>query len=249
MACVIKYDKFDFDNFQLKKPKKQKNSYYAEASYNQSPVFIQTPKIRNVHNLSGFTFDSSHITIDVGETQFYHLLKSLDETVLSKTHSSWKDWTGNTIPLEGFQKMYQPIVKDSSQIQVKLPMHRKKLLTKVFDSTKQDRDIQELDEDMELITILHLKGIKYTEKSFSCDLYVTQIKLFPYTNQLNLPQECLIDSESEIDEDVVDHEDLERMIRRDKLNVLLHQKQEELVLLDQIQLRIQNIESEIEKLN
>lgn len=254
MVNVLKYDKIDLSNVKIEKPEKVGKFFYSKLTYDDEPVYIQTDRVHNLHSLE--EFDTKHPYIEVEtNTKMYDVLSKLDDHILQSTNENWETWMNKRIPLEVFDNMYQKITSPYKpgtlpSIKLKLPVSRSKLLTKVFDEKKIDCQINEIQEGYDLICIYNIKGIKYNEKTFYCDAYVTQIKVFRNsTKSHEIPEQCLIDTEEEIDEnDVIDQQELQDLLKQDKIKMLYNQKREELRLIEQINLRIKNIDQEIKDL-
>lgn len=257
MVNIIKSDKLDISNIHINKPEKVNKYYYSKLSYCDEPLYIQTHKVINLKDMMEFDYKDPYIELDLNGTYLYDKLTELEDKILNTTHGKWDEWMGREIPLEVLDKMYTRMTKEfikseTPTIKLKLPINKTKLLTKVFDNQKIDCSIKELKKGLNIICIINIKGIKYNEKTFYCDTYVTQIKIFKNDPiNYNISSECLIDSDyDENDEnDVIDKQELEEMLRRDKIKMLNQQKKEEIRLIEQIKMRIENIDLEIKANN
>lgn len=254
MVNILKYDKIDLSNINILKPEKVGKYYYSRIRYDDEPLYIQTDRLKNLKSMEFFDKRDPYLELEI-PMKMYDVFSKLDDKVLSSTNENWDKWMNKQIPLEVFEKMYNKIttpfkVDDLPTIKLKLPISKSELLTKVFDDDKVDCTIENLKENMETICIYNIKGIKYNEKTFYCDAYVTQIKVFRNsTKSHEIPDQCLIDTEEEIDEnDVIDQQELQDLLKQDKIKMLYNQKREELRLIEQIKIRIENIDQEIKDL-
>jgi hypothetical protein len=256
MVTILKCDRLDFSNITIEKPEKVGKFFYSKITYDEEPLYIQTHKLNNLKSMESFDSKDPYIELEATDSM-YDIMSQLDQTILESTNENWETWMNKKIPLDVFKAMYQPITTppkagDYPQLKLKLPVNRSKLLTKVFDENKVDQPIEQLLDGYSVICIYNIKGIKYNEKTFRCDAYVTQIKLFKHpVKSHEIPKECLIDSDDEpsIDEnDIIDPRELEELLKQDKLKMLYSQKREELRLIEQIQSRIQNLDQEIQEL-
>ena len=91
----------------------------------------------------------------------------------------------------------------------------------------------------------------YHSGVFYLDIYITQIKVFESSIDLIDSNKCLIDSENEDinEDDIIDKHDLNNLIISEKIRQLKLQRQDEIDLIKQIELRIKNIDNEIKNIN
>lgn len=255
MINVLKLDKLDLSNIDIEEPERISNYFYSKIKYGDEPLYIQTPKIINSKCMKDFDTKDPYIEVEV-DYNIYDIFCNFDDKILSCTSKNWEKWMNKKIPIEIFEKMYIKMTNGSTKtdetqkLKFKLPISRSKLLTKVFDENKIDCDINELMKNIKIICILNIKGIKFNEKTFRCDSYITQIKIFKNQHKENIIEQCLIDTEEEsIDEnDIIDKQELEELLKLDKIKMLINQKREEQRLIQQINQRIQNISDEIKEL-
>ena len=243
----------DISNIHINKPEKVNKYYYSKLSYCDEPLYIQTHKVINLKDMMDFDYKDPYIELDLNGTYLYDKLTELEDKILNTTHGKWAEWMGREIPLEVLDKMYIKLTKEfkvdeTPKIKIKLPISKSKLLTKVFDNQKIDCLIDELKSGFNIICILNIKGIKYNEKTFYCDAYATQIKIFK-ENPVNyeISEECLIESDYD-ENDIIDQQELEELLKKDKINMLIQQRNEEHRLIEQINMRIKNINMEIEEI-
>tara|TARA_B110001469_G_C9644723_1_gene325381 strand:+ start:1867 stop:2637 length:771 start_codon:yes stop_codon:yes gene_type:complete len=252
MVNVLKIEKIDLSNIEIERPESVSNYYYSKIKYGGEPLYIQTPKIINSKDMKHFDTSDPYVEVEV-PINIYDIFSNLDDKILKSTSENWEKWMNKSIPIEQFEKMYNKIttpfkMEDIPKLKLKLPISRSKLLTKVFDENKVDCSINNLLEDCKIICILNLKGIKFNEKTFRCESYITQIKIFKKDIVEELDNGCLIDTEEDesIDEnDIIDKQELEQLLRQDKIKMLINQKREEERLIQQINIRIGNLDTEI----
>tara|TARA_Y100000389_G_scaffold168525_1_gene174227 strand:- start:1088 stop:1861 length:774 start_codon:yes stop_codon:yes gene_type:complete len=253
MVNIIKCDKIDLDNITIEKPEKVNKFFYSKINYSNEPLYIQTHKMINIKDMENFDYKDPYIELDLNGTKMYDILSNIDDKILNTTFENWETWMNREIPLEVLDKMYIKLTKefkveDTPKIKIKLPISKSKLLTKVFDNKKIDCEIGELKSGFSIICIINIKGIKYNEKTFYCDAYATQIKIFKEDPvNYEITEECLIESDYD-ENDVIDQQELVELLKKDKINMLIQQKNEEHRLIEQINMRIENINMEIEEI-
>ena len=250
---IIKLLNLNISEIVLSKAEKINNYYYSRISYNNSPLYVQTPKIINNKDLENLKSTSPFIDAMFSH-EVYDKLVELDDHVLNFIKQNWDKWTGKKIPDEKMDEMYVPITKPtkenkSPKLKMKVPMKRDEVLCKVFDQDKVTFDLKNLKKDKDIICILHFRGIRFSETSFYCDFYINQIKVFNTSIiDFSIIEECCIDEEEIDEKDIIDDYEINNKLIDDKIKVLLDQKKEDLSLLNTINERITNIDEEIIKL-
>jgi hypothetical protein len=105
----------------------------------------------------------------------------------------------------------------------------------------------ELKKDEKISCIINFKGIKITKKTVLFDLCMNQIKVYRENIPKNISDKCIVDDD-EVPDDYIDEIELEESYIRDKIKMLSSQKQEDIQMINQLNMRIKNIESEIKQL-
>lgn len=256
MINVIKADKLDVNNIEIDKPIKNSKHYYSKIKYDGEPLYIQTQKVINYKDLSSFDTKDPYIEIELKDLSLYDKLSKLEDNILNSTRANWKLWMDKDIPLEVLNNMYNKLSKnfkkdETPRYKFKIPISKSKILTKIYDNHKKDCEIFNINSGDNLILILNIRGIKYNEKTFYLDIYITQIKVFESSIDLIDSNKCLIDSENEDinEDDIIDKHDLNNLIISEKIRQLKLQRQDEIDLIKQIELRIHNIDNEIKNIN
>lgn len=252
MINVLKLSKININNIDIDKPEKINKHYYSNIRYDNEPLYIQTSKIINYKDMKDFESKDPYIEVEIDDLKIYDIISKIDDHILKSTKENWKLWMDKDIPLEILENMYIKLSKTFKQdvnpkFKFKIPISKSKILTKIYDNNKIDIDIKQIKKQQKIIMIMNIRGIKYNEKTFYLDIYVTQIKVFNEKQELN--EFCLIQSESDNEEDVLNKQELNELVINNKLQELISQKKEDLELLNQIKLRIENINKEINLLN
>ena len=186
IMSVLKHDELDFKKINYNKPEKQGVIYYASMNYDNKPFYLQTPKM-TCRNGFQDVLDSKNSLLDLEpvnmDYSFYDSLLSLDEKNIKCTFENNKDWFGKNIPLEIIDNMYKrnnkPVKKDSKpRFSYKIPMTKDKVHCQIYDQKRVCVDFNKIQENTEVILILHVKGLKFLKQHYYCDIYVSQIKVF-----------------------------------------------------------------------
>ncbi len=184
MSIVEHFD-VDIKKINYQKPEKQGVVYYSPINYNNEPFYLQMPKMickkeGNEVLKKNSNIDMENINDDFG---FYDFLLSLDDRNVNETFKNNKNWFGKDIPLELIDNMYKrsckPVKKEKKPtFSFKIPIIKEKVKCQIYDQKKTCIEFDKLDEGVEIICILHIKGLKFLKQHYYCDCYISQIKVF-----------------------------------------------------------------------
>tara|TARA_Y100001970_G_scaffold290130_1_gene422709 strand:+ start:351 stop:1151 length:801 start_codon:yes stop_codon:yes gene_type:complete len=183
---IQKYTELNLKKINYNKPEKQGLIYYAPINYNNEPFYLQTPKMVCKTNLKDLlekkitNLDMETLNIDYS---FYDFLINLDEKNIKETFKNNENWFDKCIPLEVIDNMYKrvckPVKKDKKPIfSFKIPIIKDKVQCQIYDQNKTCIEFGKLNEGVEIICIIHLKGLKFLKQHYYCDCYISQIKVF-----------------------------------------------------------------------
>jgi hypothetical protein len=247
---VYKFTQLDVESLTIQNPQKIGKIFYSKLHYDSNPVVLQTPRMKLVTDVS--VIDSKKqpfIECEIMDTTFLHFLKSIDQSIKDTIYQSCKDWFSKDIPKEAVNEMYKKIVK-SQKIRIRLPVVSNEIQWKAFNEDNVYLDTNEIKKGMELIGILHFRGIKFLSGNCICDFYMNQCKVFTKPSmKYILPDACLIENDNyESDDDIIDQEYLQEVQKQEKRNQLILEKQKELSELARLSERIKSLENDIQKI-
>jgi hypothetical protein len=220
MGSIHKYSDIKINDINFSKPEKVGTSYFSSMSYgdNLRPLYIQTPKLKclsNISEIKGKKAPYLEVEITDGNYDIYDFLLSLDDKNIKTTVSRSNEWFQREIPLEAIDDMYKRTTKPFKKgvnptLRFKLPVIKNQIQCGVYNQQKVFIDIDEIKEGVEVVLILHIRGLKVLKQYFYCDCYVSQVKVFQENKSLKYN---IIDQYSMIDvdenEDIFDQEILD----------------------------------------
>ena len=186
---IHKHNDIDFTKINYRKPEKQGVIYYSPISYKNEPLYLQMPKM--ICKKEGTEVLKKNFNIDMEtvntDFSFYDFLLNFDELNIKETHKNNKEWFGKDIPLELIDNMYKrsckPVKKDKKpRFSFKIPMIKDNVQCQIYDQKKTCIEFSKVDEGMEMICILHIKGLKFLKQHYYCDCYISQMKVFLETD-------------------------------------------------------------------
>jgi len=186
IMSILRHDELDFKKINYNKPEKQGVIYYSSMNYDNKPFYLQTPKMtckngfKDIINSNTSLLETEPVNMDYS---FYDSLLSLDEKNVKCTFENNKSWFDKNIPLEIIDNMYKrnnkPVKKNSKpRFSFKVPMIKDKVQCQIYDQKKICVDFEKIQENTEVVLILHVKGLKFLKQHYYCDIYISQIKVF-----------------------------------------------------------------------
>ena len=78
-----------------------------------------------------------------------------------------------------YKRNNKPVKKNSKpRFSFKVPMIKDKVQCQIYDQKKICVDFEKIQENTEVVLILHVKGLKFLKQHYYCDIYISQIKIF-----------------------------------------------------------------------
>ncbi len=197
----------NLDNLIFDKPEKMGSSYFSSISYDDKPLYIQTERIKcNIDYSDLVDKKNPHLDVQIplNKLNVYDFFINLDDKNIKNTFNSSKEWFGKDIPLDAIEDMYKritrPIKKNSvPELKFKLPLVKNNIQCSIYNQNKSYININELKKGLDVILILHIRGLKILKQYYFCDLYVSQIKLFtPRDNKYNILEDYSIIEKDEV---------------------------------------------------
>jgi len=235
-----RYDSLDFKRIQYSKPEKRGAFYYSDITYGSSshseqgkPLMILCPKLKTkISGSESLTKASPTLELEpeTNDFSFYDSLLKLDERNIKETYEKGKDWFGKEIPVDLIDDMYKRATKPLKRDQrpsysFKIPMEKKEPRCKVFTGQRSPCPLTDVAEGAQVVTVLHIRGLKFLKQNYYCDYYVTQMQILGTKDpKFLIPEECLISDDEggpkggerdrEAEDDLIDGEILESIQER-----------------------------------
>lgn len=116
-----------------------------------------------------------NITLDVPES-LHEKISAIDEAVVAKAKEAKLEWFGADLKDETIQGAYQTSLTDGS-ISAGLAKVRGEVVTKVFDSKKQEVELASVGENTQCDVIVELAGLWFLKKSFGAVWRIVQARV------------------------------------------------------------------------
>jgi hypothetical protein len=190
---------FNFADIHLAPPIPiQGGSLYTKILHSSTdePLFIYTPRCTTK---GGVVASGSKKYIDLVFSQannnILEWMSALEEHLCKLMYEHRAEWFTEELEFDDIQAVFIPIVKASKSNYVcrgYLQQGKQKIQTtsvQIYNEHETPRDLSDIKESTELITILEIQGVKFSAKSFQVMLSVKQIMIFEQSSTFT---ECLI---------------------------------------------------------
>jgi len=164
---IIKYNDIIIENIEYTNPKKIGNIYYSEISYNNSPFYLQTSRMKNLTDIKDLDIRKPFdLKFEIKNSDMYECLNKLDDNNINNISENSEDWFGKDINIEDSENMYRNITKSLQKnkninVNFKIPIINEEILCKIYNQDKIDISINDILKDQECIIIAHIRGIKF----------------------------------------------------------------------------------------
>jgi hypothetical protein len=190
---------FNFADIHLAPPIPiQGGSLYTKILHSSTdePLFIYTPRCTSK---GGVVASGSKKYIDLVFSQannnILEWMSALEEHLCKLMFDHRAEWFTEELEFDDIQAVFIPMVKASKSNYVcrgYLQQGRQKIQTtsvQIYNEHETPRDLSDIKESTELITILEIQGVKFSAKSFQVMLTIKQIMIFEQSSTFT---ECLI---------------------------------------------------------
>lgn len=194
-------DKFPFDKLVLSTPIQNSNGiFFSKFSISNSPIYIQPPKCTTK---SGFVKAGKKTYADLvflqENVEFIRWIENLETTTQKILYDNREKWFETELSMHDIENsMTSPIkIYKSGKcylVRVFIPSRLGKTPLKIYDENENDVNIEDINENNKIITILEVQGVKCSSKNFQIDIEVKQVMML---NPIDIFEKCLLKKNNE----------------------------------------------------
>ena len=178
-------DSFDFTKLSLGHPSNiQGGAYFTSIEYNNIPLYIQTTKSLSKQ---GIVRTGKKLYIDLmfdktSET-IINWFENLEETCKKLIYTKKEEWFQNSLEECDIDNAFNSIIRIYKSGKFYLVRSNVKCnqasepAVKLYNENEVTMTCQDIIDDTEIISILEIKGIKFTTRNFQIDIEVKQIMI------------------------------------------------------------------------
>lgn len=180
MHEVIDINNFDKNKIKISIPSQNRDGQFSKLTYDNSPIIVQSPisltKQGVLKNGKKMICDLMFKSI---ETEFLNWFEQLESTVQGLLYEKSNDWFEQKLELIDIENLFTTPVKLFKSGKYYLIRANLKDPIKIFKENDNILDLTYLDitPESNIISIIEVKGIKYTSKDFQFDIEIKQIMI------------------------------------------------------------------------
>jgi hypothetical protein len=194
-------DKFPFDKLVLSTPiQNSAGIFFSKFSINNSPIYIQPPKCMTK---AGFVKAGKKTYADLvflqENVEFIRWIENLETTTQKIIYENREKWFETELSMHDIENsMTSPIkIYKSGKcylVRVFIPNRLGKTPLKIYDENENDVNLEDINENAKIITILEVQGVKCSSKNFQIDIEVKQVMVL---NPIDIFEKCLLKKNNE----------------------------------------------------
>ena len=191
MNIIHPNNSFDFTKLTLAQPSGlHGGAYFTKLNYNQSPLYIQTPK--SLTKQAIITSGKKLYCDLMFENQLNDLIEwfeKLETTCQQLILEKSEEWFQDPLQLNDIENIFNSILKIYKSGKYYLARVNVKNTINVYDETRQVLSIEDIKIDTHIISILEIQGIKFTTRNFQIEIELKQAMIIDNSPVFN---NCLI---------------------------------------------------------
>jgi hypothetical protein len=187
---------FEFDKISLITPTTISGGvHFSKILMNKKQLYIQSPKCKTKQGIvkSG---KKSHadLVFTNDDEEFIQWIETLEQTVRKHIYNNRERWFDMDLDEDDIESYFTPTIKlfkTGKQYLMRVNISQRIGTTplKIYDENEDDVDIETINENTSLISILEVQGVRCSTKSFQIDIELKQIMVI---KPVNLFEKCII---------------------------------------------------------
>jgi hypothetical protein len=189
-------DTFNFEKLVLTKPTIiTGGNYFIKFLANDSPLYIQPPKCKLKQGISK---SGKRLFADLMFTnendQFIRWMENLENHSQQKIFNNREQWFDGEMEMADIENYFTSPLKVYKSgkfyiIRTNITTMLGKSVLKIYDENENEVDMDNINENMNIMTILEIQGIKCSARSFQIEIELKQMLVM---NPVNIFDKCLL---------------------------------------------------------
>lgn len=189
-------DNFDFNKLTLIKPVViTGGNYFIKLITQNNPVYIQPPKcsLKQSITKSGKKWFAD-LMFSNDNDQFIRWMENLENYIQKYIYNNRSQWFDGDLEMTDIENYFTPTMKIYKSgkyyiIRTNISSVLGKSVLKIYDENEKEVDMESLNENRNIMTILELQGIKCSPRSFQLEIELKQMLVM---NPVNMFDKCLL---------------------------------------------------------
>jgi hypothetical protein len=184
-------DKFNFNGLHITKPISSNGAFISGFSINEKPLYIQPPKciVRqfNTKNIKSMYCD---LVFQQENEQFIRWIENLENRSQKEIYNNREKWFQTELEIDDIENSFTSPMKiyksgRSYIIRTNIQNRLGKPLLKIYDEDEKDVPYDEIKDDIPVMVILEIKGIRCSTRSFKIEIELKQMMVLKQTDLFN----------------------------------------------------------------
>lgn len=219
-------DEFDFEKLSLSKPISiPGGNFFIKFSINNSNLYIQPPKCKTKQGIikAGKRIYSDLMFTNEND-QFIRWMENLEnhcQEYIYKNKAQWFEGDLEQHDIENYFTSPMKLYKSGKYytLRTNISTILGKPVLKIYDEDENELDIEKINDDMDIVTILEIQGIKCSTRSFQIEIEIKQMMTL---KPVNLFEKCII--KPKVTQQKKEEETENIILEREPENVLLEKE-------------------------
>lgn len=189
-------DNFDFEKLYLSKPISiTGGNFFIKFSINNSNLYIQPPKCKTKQGIikAGKRIYSDLMFTNEND-QFIRWMENLENHCQEYIYKNKEEWFEGDLELHDIENYFTSPMKLYKSgkyytLRTNVSTVLGKPVLKIYDEDENELDIEKINDDMDIMTILEIQGIKCSARSFQIEIEIKQMMTL---KPVNLFEKCII---------------------------------------------------------
>jgi len=189
-------DNFDFEKLSLSKPISiPGGNFFIKFSINNSNLYIQPPKCKTKQGIikAGKRIYSDLMFTNEND-QFIRWMENLENHCQEYIYKNKEEWFEGDLELHDIENYFTSPMKLYKSgkyytLRTNVSTVLGKPVLKIYDEDENELDIEKINDDMDIMTILEIQGIKCSARSFQIEIEIKQMMTL---KPVNLFEKCII---------------------------------------------------------
>jgi hypothetical protein len=171
--------------------------YFSKILINKKQLYIQSPKCKTKQGIikSGKK-NYADLVFTNDDEEFIQWIDSFEQTVKKHIYTNREKWFDMDLDEDDVDNYFSPTVKFFKSgkqyiMRVNISQRIGSSPLKIYDENEMDVEMESINENTQLITILEIQGVRCSTKSFQIDIELKQIMVL---KPVNLFEKCIIKS-------------------------------------------------------
>ena len=189
---------FPFDKISLITPTSISGGvHFSKILINKKQLYIQSPKCKTKQGVvkSGKKIHAD-LVFSNDDEDFIQWIEMLELTIRKHIFTNREKWFDMDLDEDDIESYFSPTVKIFKSgkqyiMRVNVSQRIGSAPLKIYDETETDVDMESINENTPMITILEIQGVRCSAKSFQIDIELKQIMIL---KPVNIFEKCIIKS-------------------------------------------------------